>query len=316
MYSTLILALPEDDLSIIENVSEDDTTCGQTAWTAFVDHYEDDGIYRCTELLQNLETPQADGESGIQYLNRLVRLQRQLARVKDVVHDRRIIMYLVKGLRSDYHSITNTWDVHKLGKRDLRQKSMRIVSRAQSHTTEPPMPTAFAACHDDATTDLLKRQVSELQDQLKSLQGAATTRRASYGRGAARVFRGVCYGCGKKGHRISECPYNNTGGNFAQVDSPVAFPAVMDVTATPARPFSEARHMFKRDGETWMWFTDSGASHHMTSVRRDFCEYRALTNRLWVKGIIARVVGVGSVRIIFRKMRGDLCHAEECAPHP
>ena len=76
MYSTLILALPEDDLSIIENVSEDDKTCGHTAWTALVNHYEDDDIYRCTELLQDLETPQADGESGIQYLNRSVRLQR------------------------------------------------------------------------------------------------------------------------------------------------------------------------------------------------------------------------------------------------
>jgi hypothetical protein len=28
--------------------------------------------------------------------------------------------------------------------------------------------------------------------------------------------------------------------------------------------------MFERDGETWMWLADSGASHHMTSVRRDF----------------------------------------------
>jgi hypothetical protein len=64
MYSTLILALPEDDdLSIIENVREDDKTCGHTAWTAFVNHYEDDGIYRCTELLQDLETPQTDGDT-------------------------------------------------------------------------------------------------------------------------------------------------------------------------------------------------------------------------------------------------------------
>jgi hypothetical protein len=158
-------------------------------------------------------------------------------------------------------------------KRDLRERGMRIESRAQSHTAEPPTPTAFAASHDDAMTKLLKRQVSKLQDQLKSLQGATTTRLASYGMGAARMFRGVCYGCSKKGHRRSECPDNNTGGNSAQVDIPVAFPAVMDVMATPARPFSEARHMFERDGETWMWLADSGASHHMTSVCRDFCGF-------------------------------------------
>jgi hypothetical protein len=92
-----------------------------------------------------MKTPQANGESGIQFLNRLVQLQRQLARVGDVVHDRRIIMYLVKGLRSEYHSVTDTSDVDNLSmdtvKRDLHQKGMRIESHAQSHTTEPPTPT-------------------------------------------------------------------------------------------------------------------------------------------------------------------------------
>jgi hypothetical protein len=176
----MILALPEDNLSIIGNAGGDDKTCGHNAWTALVNHYEDDGIYRCTELVNDLDTSQTDGESGMQYLNRLVRLQRQLSRVGDVVHDRCIIMYLVKGLRSDYHSITDTRDVRNLSldavKRDLRQKGMRIESRAQSHAAQPPTPTALAASHDDATTEILKRQVSELQDQLRSLQGATTTR--------------------------------------------------------------------------------------------------------------------------------------------
>jgi hypothetical protein len=70
-------------------------------------------------------------------------------------------MYLVKGLRSEYHSIIDTWDVHNLimdtVKRDIRQKGMRIESCAQSHTTEPPTSTAFEATHDDATTEILKR---------------------------------------------------------------------------------------------------------------------------------------------------------------
>jgi hypothetical protein len=43
----------------------------------------------------------------------------------------------------------------------------------------------------------------------------------------------------------------------------------------------------------------------MTNVRRDFCEYRALSDRLWVKGISARVVGVGSVRIIVKADDGE-----------
>jgi hypothetical protein len=218
-------------------------------------------------------------------------------------------MYLVKGLRSEYHSIIDTWDVHNLSmdavKRDFRQKGMRIESRAQLHTADPPTPMAFAASNDDATTEVLKRQVSDLQDQLKYLQGATSTRRASHDRGTWKTFRGVCYGCGKKGYCRSEGMDNNTGGNYAHVDSSVAFPAVMDVTATPPRPFPEARRVFVRDGETWMWLADSGASHHMTSVRRYFCEYRALTNRLWVNGVRAHAVGVGSVRIIVKADHHD-----------
>jgi hypothetical protein len=46
------------------------------------------------------------------------------------------------------------------------------------------------------------------------------------------------------------------------VDYSIAFPAVMDVTATPARLFSKAWHMFVRDGETWMRLADSVANQH------------------------------------------------------
>jgi hypothetical protein len=166
----LIIALPDNDLSIIENISETDKNCGVAAWTTLVNHYDDDGNYRISELLHDMEAPQADGESSIQYLNRLDRLQRQLGRVLQDVHDRRVIVYLAKGMRSEYHSITDTWAVHSLSmdavKRDLRQKGMRVESRVQSRA-KPPTPTAFEVSHDDAPTETLKRQVSNLQDQLK-----------------------------------------------------------------------------------------------------------------------------------------------------
>jgi hypothetical protein len=84
-----------------------------------------------------METPQAEGESSIQYQTRLVELQRQLARVGEDVHDRRVVVYLVKGLRNELYYITDKWDVHCLSldavKRDLRQKSMRIESRESSN---------------------------------------------------------------------------------------------------------------------------------------------------------------------------------------
>jgi hypothetical protein len=55
--------------------------------------------------------------------------------------------------------------------------------------------------------------------------------------------------------------------------------------------------MVMNEGETWMWLADSGASHHVTIKRDDFVNYRALSDRLWVKGNNAFAVGVGTVRI-------------------
>jgi hypothetical protein len=104
------LALLADDLcSIIENVSEDDKTRGHIAWTALVNHYEDDGIYRCTEVLHNMDTSQADGESGILYLNRLVR-------VWDVHRPRPAYHYYVlgEGLARRIPLHHRHWDVHNL----------------------------------------------------------------------------------------------------------------------------------------------------------------------------------------------------------
>jgi hypothetical protein len=110
LYSTLIFALQEDDLSLIdEKITETDKNCGVAAWAALVDHHKDDGIYSLSELSHDTETQQAHGESSIQYLKRLVRLQRQFARVGDNVHDRRVIVYLVKGMLNKYHSITDMW---------------------------------------------------------------------------------------------------------------------------------------------------------------------------------------------------------------
>jgi hypothetical protein len=80
IYSTLILALPENDRSVIEIVTEADKSCGFQAWTTSVDHYEDDGVYRLAEPLQDMEKPQEDGESSLQSVIRLICLQRQLPR--------------------------------------------------------------------------------------------------------------------------------------------------------------------------------------------------------------------------------------------
>jgi hypothetical protein len=76
----------------------------------------------------------------------------------------------------------------------------------------------------------------------------------------------------------------------------------MNITVTPATSFFEAVNM--RDGGSWMWLTDSGTTHHITSKCDDFFKYRALSDRLWVKGFSAFVVETGCARIIMQTADG------------
>jgi hypothetical protein len=67
------------------------------------------------------------------------------------------------------------------------------------------------------------------------------------------------------------------------------------------------------DGDTWMWLADSGANHHMTSQRADFCDYRPLHDWLWVQGISTTVVGIGSDRIL--AILRDVVHVPKLSRH-
>jgi hypothetical protein len=63
--------------------------------------------------------------------------------------------------------------------------------------------------------------------------------------------------------------------------------------------------MVMSDDRTWMWLADIGAYHNITSKCDDFLKYRALYDRLWLKGISALVVGACSVHIIVKAENGE-----------
>ena len=77
LYANLVLSLPEDQLVIIEDIGESNPKCGYLSWAALIQHYEDDGIYRCAQLLEMMDVEQQEDETALEYLNRLVRLQKK-----------------------------------------------------------------------------------------------------------------------------------------------------------------------------------------------------------------------------------------------
>ena len=301
LYANLVLSLPEDQLAIIEDIGETNPKCGYLAWAALIQHYEDDGIYRCAQLLEMMDLQQPDDETSLEYLNRLVRLQKKLARVGEVVTDRRVVMHLVKGLKDDYASITDTWDVTRVTldrvRKDLLQKGKRVESRKGSKGSDA---AAFNAQSQQVLG--LEKQVQDLQAQLARLQhgggsgGGAVSRRTPGGGQPSGVFRGRCYHCGEVGHRRPDCPARKRKGpvgNAANADGAVAFPACVKSNEVEAYG-ANVRCGFGAALQD-CWLSDTGASDHMTAVKEDFSTYQELNPQVWVKGICASAVGIGSV---------------------
>ena len=50
LYTSLVLALPEDDLAHIEETDEKDSKCGSIAWQTLMSHWESSGLYRRADL--------------------------------------------------------------------------------------------------------------------------------------------------------------------------------------------------------------------------------------------------------------------------
>jgi hypothetical protein len=245
LYTSLVLALSEDDLAHIEETDEKDPKCGFLAWQALMSHWESSGLYRRADLQKGLQEAQQDAETATQFLNRLLRLKNKLARVGETVSEDTILMHLVAGLRDEYASITDTWDESTMtlekAKTDLKVKAVRVEQRMARE--QSGKAAGFqASTTPSMSMEQLQRRVAELEGMVASTKAPTfdsggfrgTTRQTG-----GRIFKGVCYSCGERGHRRSECvkrvaPYQSAnqaaaGKPIDQDNNPIAFPAIVSV---------------------------------------------------------------------------------------
>ncbi len=118
-------------------------------------------------------------------------------------------MYLA-GLRDEYAFITDTWHESAMTlektKTNFKVKAVRVEQRiAREHNGKA---TGFqASTTPPMFMEQMQRRVRELESMVARAKAPTFGNGASCGttrQSGGHIFRGVCYGCGERGHRRSE----------------------------------------------------------------------------------------------------------------
>jgi hypothetical protein len=65
LYTSLVLALTEDNLAHIDETDDKDPNCGSLARQALMSHWESSGLYTRANLQKSLQEAQNDAETNV-----------------------------------------------------------------------------------------------------------------------------------------------------------------------------------------------------------------------------------------------------------
>jgi hypothetical protein len=172
----------------------------------------------------------------------------------------------VAGLRYEYSSITDTWDESNMtldnAKTDLKVKALRVEQRMARERNGKSAGFQASTTPSSMSMEQLQRRVAELK-------GMVTSNKAStFGSGGSRViprqhggrvFKGICYGCGERGHCRSEC---------AKRLSPHQSANQADASRTVDKVNNQSIFLISyASGSGQMWFDTTNSPHIMLSTR-------------------------------------------------
>ena len=229
-YADLLLATDEDDHSYFAGIDEEDEHAGTLAWCVLMDVYDDDGVHRKCELMEEYNRKQNAGETCIEYFNHKVGIRTQLIAIGEDVSESNLVIGIIAGLRDEYGSITDNIDQNDAAamtithmRRVLLQAGRRIEARI-ANKEALSNKAAFSASGDESFTAAafaaLKVENNELKEQLQKL----SNKQPYHNTGR---FRGNCNKCGKPGHKAKDCRSRPSQG-ACNVESQhhCAFPAL------------------------------------------------------------------------------------------
>jgi len=230
------------------------------AWKKLHDVHEDKGLARRLFLKRAfVSTRFKDGESMQEHINRIVGLTQQLASIGAPVPDEDIAITLLCSLPDSYDNLI-----------------VALESRAEALTAE------------FVTARLLQEETRRKGSATGTKQDEAAFLSKGKGKGngkgpnhqGQRRERPRCYGCGSTWHKVAECPKKPAEAQARTADT--AF-----IAKGQAKETSDH------------WYIDSGATHHLTSRREWFQDFKAIAPRNihLADNRIIKAEGMGTIRV-------------------
>ncbi|KMQ88473.1 gag-pol polyprotein [Lasius niger] len=229
-------------------------------------------------------------DTAVQHCSKVQNMAKQLTDLGEPVSDLTVMAKILASLTSKFSTLQTAWDSVDPDRQTIDNLQERLIREESRLETSTDAASALAVTKSGGFKKNTKKKDNK-EDKRKP-----------------RTKKNIeCYRCQEKGHYASECPQKRRNPGDRDKDdsnSQCAFVCEVDdkfaeVSCRYSQPTEEqARHLLgvaTRD----VWFTDSGASAHMTSRRDWFTEFHQTSGETVYLGDdgVCEVSGTGNIKI-------------------
>lgn len=229
-------------------------------------HEEKSQANRVSMQREFFEASMKEGEKVIDFVGRVQRVYNQLIDSGIKMGEESLVGKIVSGLTPAYHVFMTNWANNITFKQTMTELLPRLT--AEEHLVEKFKRTESAAYYIESKNRRYNNQHFKRGSFNKNYP--STSNRGHKSNHSGRVsenpkpFKFKCYGCGKKGHKISECRAERKEENMKKEEVIVAEGIMAESNAINATVGVNE------------WILDSGASEHMTYDCSNFLSFNKL----------------------------------------
>lgn len=216
------------------------------------------------------EYKMAPTDTVVEHVAKVQNMASQLLDVGETVSDTTVMAKMLAGLTGKFSNFVTAWDSVDPARQTVEHLQERLQREESRLDNEREETAAYAAIRSDKSSYSKK-----FYDGKNSAENK--TRRDNMKKNAE------CYVCGEKGHFARECKnrFQRKNGREDNETDDCAYAAVSQCNVKSEGKIRQFSGLSAKMREEWsrldkrdVWYSDSGASRHITSRREWFSKFR------------------------------------------